>query len=117
MLLKDRFAIDSTGDEERSRVISYGPCQVIFKVQNHQGIRYFYDAVFDIFFCFNCSFLHLALLWRDTGRSRHMNQRSFGQSTVLTNHQKALPPLIGCTFTNFMPLLFPGLLSLNVALM
>ncbi|CDY39837.1 BnaC02g42810D [Brassica napus] len=27
MLLKDRFSIDSTGDEERSRVISYGPCQ------------------------------------------------------------------------------------------
>ncbi|WZY79695.1 hypothetical protein YC2023_026079 [Brassica napus] len=27
MLLKDRFVIDSTGDEERSRVISYGPCQ------------------------------------------------------------------------------------------
>ncbi|KAF3512861.1 hypothetical protein F2Q69_00000982 [Brassica cretica] len=27
MLLKDRFSIDSTGDKERSRVISYGPCQ------------------------------------------------------------------------------------------
>ncbi|CAH2043602.1 unnamed protein product [Thlaspi arvense] len=27
MLLKDRFSIDSTGGEERSRVISYGPCQ------------------------------------------------------------------------------------------
>ncbi|CAF1847499.1 hypothetical protein HID58_060694 [Brassica napus] len=27
MLLKDRFSIDSTGNKERSRVISYGPCQ------------------------------------------------------------------------------------------
>ena len=36
MLLKDRFVIDSTGDEERSRVISYGPCQVIFQIyQSH----------------------------------------------------------------------------------
>ncbi|CAN6915786.1 unnamed protein product [Brassica oleracea] len=40
MLLKDRFSIDSTSDKERSRVKSYGPCQC------------------DIFFCFNCSFLH-----------------------------------------------------------
>ncbi|CAN6854671.1 unnamed protein product [Brassica oleracea] len=27
MLLRDRFSIDSTGDKEKSRVISYGPCQ------------------------------------------------------------------------------------------
>lgn len=41
MLLKDRFVIDSTGDEERSRVISYGPCQVIFP--NHQS-HYVYQS-------------------------------------------------------------------------
>lgn len=29
-----------------------------------------------------------------------MNQKSFGQSTVLTNQKKALPPLIGCTIFN-----------------
>lgn len=35
-----------------------------------------------------------------------MNQKSFGQSTVLTNQKKALPPLIGCTIFNCLAYCF-----------
>lgn len=118
MLLKDRFAIDSTGDEERSRVISYGPCQVIFKVQNHQGIRYFYDAMFNIFFLLQLQFPTLGFIVERYWEIQAHEPEEFW--TINCSHESSE----GLATFNWMYfyklpclLLFPGLLSLNVALM
>ncbi|KAL5060226.1 hypothetical protein RYX36_031830 [Vicia faba] len=40
-------------------------------------------------------FLHLDLLWKDIGRYKHMNQKSFGQSIALIDQMKALLISVG----------------------
>jgi hypothetical protein len=41
-------------------------------------------------FHFDDSSLRLDLLWKDIGRYKHMNQKTFGQSIVLIDQRKAL---------------------------
>lgn len=45
---------------------------------------------FSFYFHFDYSSLHLDLSWKDIGRYKHMNQKSFGQSSVLIDQMKAL---------------------------
>lgn len=112
MLLRDAFVIDSATDD-RNLVLSYGPCQVWWLLTINCTIMWmwmnctiisnlYYNLEVAIlmhlpfYLLFEYSSLHLALLWKDIGRCKHMSQKNFGQSTAPTNQMKALLLSIGC---------------------
>uniref|UniRef100_A0A803L4R8 DNA topoisomerase n=1 Tax=Chenopodium quinoa TaxID=63459 RepID=A0A803L4R8_CHEQI len=76
MLLKDAFNFN-IATEDRSLVLSYGPCQVVppVAVLTHPY-----------------SIGHLACI----GKYKHMNRKSFGLSIVLTTQRKELQISVGC---------------------
>jgi len=80
MLMKDAFVIDTVTDG-RNTVVSYGPCQVCLCCQYCDVfVLKLVLAYCEFPFClhFGYSSLRLDLLWKDTGRYKHMNRKSFG---------------------------------------